>query len=342
MIGNLTMGSLFTGYGGLDMAVGEVFGAKTSWVSDVVERSQKGVIGDAPRIIAARFPGVINLGDITKINWAEVEPVDIIAGGSPCQDVSLAGRRRGMAEGTRSGLWESMREGIDALKPRVVVWENVPGVRSAEAGGSLEPCPGCMGGGGGVPTLRALGRVLGDLAEVGYDAEWQSVRVSDLGGCHQRERLFVVAWRGYPPTPVGGVAFPPLALPRGSRFLPTPIAVQSNDGATVEQWAAKRSLWNAPLPVALRALPADGWGKYAGAIASHERLVGRPVPPPFDGDGKTSPVFVEWMMGLPLGWVSEVEGLSRRRKLRALGNGVVPQQADRALRIMLSRAGAGG
>lgn len=136
----LTHGSLFTGYGGLDMAVEEAFGARTVWHSDVEPGPCK--------VIAHHWPDTPNLGDITAVDWADVEPVDIISGGSPCQDVSLAGRRAGMTEGTRSNLWGAMREGIAQLKPAFVVWENVRGVTSATAVSEMESDPGCVGGGG--------------------------------------------------------------------------------------------------------------------------------------------------------------------------------------------------
>lgn len=129
-----------------------------------------------------------------------------------CQDVSLAGRRAGMTEGTRSNLWQSMREAIHVIAPSIVVWENVPGARSARAtsAGDLESEPGPVGDADGKPVLRALGRVLGDLAGLGFNAEWRSIRASDVGACHRRERVFVLAWhpdriadaRGWPP-PVG-------------------------------------------------------------------------------------------------------------------------------------------
>ena len=100
-----SMGSLFTGYGGLDMGVADALGpARLAWVCDV---------GPGPcRLLAARHPGVPNLGDITEIDWGGVEPVDVLVGGSPCQDLSLAGGRAGMRPGTQSGLWESMMRGI--------------------------------------------------------------------------------------------------------------------------------------------------------------------------------------------------------------------------------------
>ncbi len=183
-----TIGSLFSGYGGLDRAAEHMFGARTAWVSDI----DKG----ACKVLAYRYPDAPNLGDITKVDWSTVEPVDIISGGSPCQDLSMAGRRAGMTPGTRSNLWESMREAIATLRPTYVLWENVHGALSAEATSDLEHCTGCMGDPRhGGPVLRALGRVLGDLADLGFDAEWCGLRAADVGACHQRFRIFVLAWR---------------------------------------------------------------------------------------------------------------------------------------------------
>lgn len=184
----LTIGSLFAGYGGLDRATEVAFGARTAWVSEIDT--------GACKVLAHRFPGVPNHGDITRIDWASVEPVDIITGGSPCQDLSTAGRRAGMTDGTRSNLWVQMREAIAHVQPTYVVWENVRGSLSAEAASDLEHCPGCMGSPDDRGTvLRALGRVLGDLADLGFDAEWRGLRASDVGACHQRFRIFVLAWR---------------------------------------------------------------------------------------------------------------------------------------------------
>ena len=137
----LTAGELFAGYGGLALAVERALNATTAWVCE---------FEDAPsKILAQHFPEAPNFRDVTAVDWEKVTPVDIISGGSPCQDVSLAGARRGMTDGTRSNLWVSMREAIKTIQPRLVVWENVKGARSATASSDLEPCPGCMGTGGG-------------------------------------------------------------------------------------------------------------------------------------------------------------------------------------------------
>lgn len=182
-----THGSLFSGYEGAGLALESIWpDTRTAWVSDIEPGPRK--------VLAHRYPDAPNLGDITKIDWSQVEPVDIITGGSPCQDLSHAGKRMGMRPGTRSGLWASMLDGIEALRPSLAIWENVRGAYSAEADSEMEPCSGCVGDGYDGPVLRALGRVLGDLAEIGYDAIWAGLRAADVGACHGRFRVFVVAW----------------------------------------------------------------------------------------------------------------------------------------------------
>ena len=101
------IGSLFSGYGGLDLAVQSVVGGRVAWVSDIEPGPS--------RILATHHPDIPNLGDVTTIDWRTVEPVDVICGGSPCQDLSMAGRRAGMRPGTRSGLWESMLAAITTI-----------------------------------------------------------------------------------------------------------------------------------------------------------------------------------------------------------------------------------
>lgn len=184
-----TIGSLFTGYGGLDMGVAMALDpdARVAWTSDVEPGPCK--------LAAVRWPDTPKLGDITQINWDDVEPVDIICGGSPCQDLSLAGKRAGMATGTRSGLWESMAAAVETIRPRLVVWENVLGALSARAYSPVESEPSMLGDRAARPALRAAGRVAGDLATIGYSSAWRVVRASDAGAPHQRARFFLI---GYP------------------------------------------------------------------------------------------------------------------------------------------------
>jgi DNA (cytosine-5)-methyltransferase 1 len=184
----MKIGSLFSGYGGLDLAVMNTTGAEMAWHCEWE---------DAPSaILDKHFPGVPNYRDVTKVDFTQVEPVDILTGGFPCQDLSLAGKREGLKDGTRSGLWSEFARAIETLKPRLVVIENVRGLLSATATNpDLEHCSWCMGeSGDGEPALRALGAVLGDLADIGYDAKWQGVRASDAGAPHGRFRVFVVGY----------------------------------------------------------------------------------------------------------------------------------------------------
>src|SRR5690606_1869672 len=126
----LRHGSICTGIGGLDLAVNTVFGSQTAWMVEFDKHASK--------VLDYRFPNIPNLGDLTKIDWTKTEPVDVMSGGTPCQDVSTSGKRAGMLSHTRSGLWESMREGVAVLRPQYVVWENVKGAFSGKAFSEVE------------------------------------------------------------------------------------------------------------------------------------------------------------------------------------------------------------
>ncbi|MFJ5820081.1 DNA cytosine methyltransferase [Streptomyces sp. NPDC093108] len=191
----LRIGSLFSGYGGLDLGVQAVLGGEVAWHCqyDPEDKFQY-----AARILAHHWPTVPNLGDITRVDWQrvldELGPVDVLTGGFPCTDLSSAGQRLGLMIGTRSGLWHYMLKAIAILRPRLVVIENVRGILSTQARSGMDPCPCCLEHAGDKPLLRALGAVLGDLAAVGLDAEWQGVRASDVGAPHERFREFILAW----------------------------------------------------------------------------------------------------------------------------------------------------
>ena len=336
---SLTHGSLFTGYGGLDLAVNAAFGSETIWTSDI----NPGV----GRIIASRFPGVPNLGDITQVDWSTVRRPSILSGGSPCQDLSTAGARAGMVDGTRSNLWVAMREAIAHLEPTYVVWENVRGALSARAESNLGWTEGLLDGRPqeALPkkedhALRALGRVLGDLADLGYDARWVCLRASDVGACHRRERVFVLAHpKGHPwRQRVGDPRPTRLTTPR--RLLPTPTANLGRNGGG--QDAEKRRAGGhavsiedvavslpklPPTPrasdgthggpnsrgskgdLALPAAACQDFGEYGEAIARHEQTFGHAAPSPTELGKKGAPRlaarFAEWMMCLPDGWVTD-------------------------------------
>lgn len=123
----------------------------------------------------------------------------------------------------------------------------------------------------------------------------------------------------------------------GLALLPTP-RVKNNENRQSEGYGGLRGNLHGLLSGAV------SWGDYAAAIASHERLTGRPAPDPTEpganGRPRLSPAFVEFMMCLPEGWVTDVPGITRNEALKALGNGVVPIQAAHALRLMLNRTRA--
>ncbi len=315
------------------MGVQAVLGGEIAWYSEV----DKGAL----KILEHRFPGVPNVGDITAVDWSTVEPVDILTGGSPCQDLSHAGKRTGMTEGTRSNLWVAMREAIAQLRPRTVVWENVRGAGSAEATSDLEFCPGCMGDGRPGVVLRALGRVVGDLSDLGYVGQVRGLRAADVGGPHGRFRYFLAAspadadHQGPWSTGSERGRWSRAQYRVGSRqsdltLLPTPAVNDMGKAYTPETWDA----WCAEQ----QAKP-DRWGQYTAAIHRWEALT-RPAPPPAEtgpkGNPRLSAAFSEWLMGLPAGWVTDIPGITRNEALKALGNGVVPQQGAEAIRRMLA------
>ena len=127
----LTLGSLFDGIGGWQIAAFHS-GIKPIWSSEIDEFPM--------RVTKKWFPNTIQLGDITKLDGAEIPPVDIICAGSPCQDLSVAGKRAGL-EGERSGLFRKaidivrgMRKSTGGVQPRFFIWENVPGAFSSNKG----------------------------------------------------------------------------------------------------------------------------------------------------------------------------------------------------------------
>ena len=344
----LTAGELFAGYGGLALAVEQSLNARTEWVCEFEEAPSK--------ILAKHFPDAPNFRDVTAIDWETIPHVDIISGGSPCQDVSLAGSRRGMTEGTRSNLWVSMREAIKTIRPRLVVWENVKGVRSAKASSDLEQCTGCMGEDGrksnAEPALRALGRVLGDLASIGYSAQWCSIRASDIGGPHRRERVFILAWRNdlytyKDKSQEKGLAGAHETWKENKSYLmPTPNTMDSlnwRDGEARIK-ALKRGREDrkpSKRTGNLREEVHFNFHEYRPAIEHWERVTGNKAPSPTklseSGRPLLNPEFSEWMMGLPKGWITSPDlAFTRSQQFKAIGNGVVPQQAAAAIAEMVA------
>jgi DNA (cytosine-5)-methyltransferase 1 len=300
------------------MAAEAYFNAETVWVSEIDKY--------ASMVIQQRFC-VVNHGDLKTINWAEVEPIDILTAGYPCQPFSHAGDRKGTEDARH--IWPFIKEAISQLRPSHLVLENVRGHLSL-----------------------GFKDVLKDLAEIGYDARWQIVRASDVGAPHQRARLFVIAY------PKGGWS----RLQRiGNQ---TPYAEFGDDDETITNTDGQRSQIQTQRQIAGKSEPASisnhNTFAYADCDARTEsrrtdtgisqspskviygsdrkkhrfsREMDRQDVPPTLDQGKLNAKFVEYMMGLPVGWVTDT-GLSRTQQLKMLGNGVVPQQAYYALQLL--------
>ncbi len=157
----LSVGSLFAGIGGFDYGL-ERAGMRVAWQCEADEFCR--------RALAYRWPDVPCYPDVRELRGADVESVDVLCGGFPCQDISTAGRGAGI-DGERSGLWSEYARLIGELRPNYVVVENVAAL-----------------------LTRGLGRVLGDLAACGYDAEWDCLPASAFGAPHRRNRVWLIAY----------------------------------------------------------------------------------------------------------------------------------------------------
>lgn len=157
-----SFGSLFAGIGGIDLGL-ERAGMTCAWQ---VENDPW-----CTEILAKHWPDVPRYGDIANVETSELAPVDLIAGGFPCQPVSLA--RGDKIEGTADArwLWPQFYRVVSEVRPRFVIVENVPGL-----------------------YLRGGADVITDLAKIGYDAEWDTVSAQAIGAPHKRARIFIVAY----------------------------------------------------------------------------------------------------------------------------------------------------
>jgi DNA (cytosine-5)-methyltransferase 1 len=364
-----TIGSLFSGVGGLDLAVEAVTGGRTVWQ---VEREPA-----ARRVLARHWPDA----DRSCVDVREARGlagVDVICGGFPCQDLSVAGTRTGL-HGARSGLFFELARVVGEVRPSLVVLENVPGVAAFRA------------------EIEA--------ALPGYGCRWVKWSATAAGAPHLRRRVLIVATRGGGWLPDVDLTVSPDEWAQGGRLWPTP-SVKGNDnvqGASPTSGdglatAARAALWATP-----RASDDRGPGRIVGRSTASEPLSEQartwPTPCATDYKGRTiggtgrlpdaleetarghrlNAAWVEALMGWPVGW-TEPDGESMRgaadallaaprwprgrppadwsgpwpgyewepdrtetgpptrgrpARLRACGNGVVPQAAAMALRAAL-------
>ncbi len=250
----------------------------------------------ASKVIEARI-GKPNHGDLKTTDWSKVEPIDILTAGYPCQPFSHAGSRKG-ADDERH-LWPYIKEIIGQLRPRVVVLENVRG-------------------------HFGLGfrEVLTDLTSIGYDARWTLIRASDVGAPHRRERLFILA---YPNS---------ISYDNGQRADTGISGAAGKEFNRADRQEHRCSPENVIHPSRERVTHHRGVQELGQRFTSRSQMHLQAVPTPLDRD-KVNAKFIEYMMGLDDGWVTDVD-ISYAQQLKILGNGVVPQQAYRALEILNS------
>lgn len=212
----MKLGSLFDGSGGFPLA-GELCGIEPVWASEIEPFPC--------RVTAQRFPRMKQLGDVTKINGAEVEKVDIITFGSPCQDLSIAGKQAGIHEGARSSLFfeavriiKEMRNATTNEFPRFAVWENVPGAFSSNGGEDFRAvlealCEISEGGGVSIPKPKRwnhAGCILGN----GYSIAWRLYDAQFWGVPQRRKRIYLIA--DFRTERAGKILFKPESLRRYS------------------------------------------------------------------------------------------------------------------------------
>jgi DNA (cytosine-5)-methyltransferase 1 len=166
---------LFSGIGGFSLGLERTGGFETAAFCEIEPRAR--------RVLAKHWPGVRCYDDVRTLTSEQlaadgIARIDVITGGFPCQDISLVGKQRGISDGTRSGLWSEIARLARELRPAFVIVENVANLLS---GPSDQPG-------------KWFGRVLGDLAELGYNAEWENIPAGAVGAPSRRERVWIVAY----------------------------------------------------------------------------------------------------------------------------------------------------
>ena len=201
----MKVGSLFSGIGGLELGL-ERAGMEVVWQ---VEKNKF-----CQRVLAKHWPEVKRYSDVETVGENNLEQVDLICGGFPCQDISVAGKGQGL-KGERSRLWFEYARIIRELRPRYALVENVSAL-----------------------TIRGLDRVVGELASLGYDSEWTCVPASAVGAPHRRQRTFILAY------PNGKQEHPLLLAGRYKRSqAPTSGGevdpVDPHSGGSLEAWGSE-------------------------------------------------------------------------------------------------------
>lgn len=351
------------GYGGLETAIRAGIGGQ---VAAFAENDPH-----AAKVFAAHHPGVPNLGDITAVDWHQVRDLyapDVVGAGFPCRNISNAERRDGI-HGQWSRVWKNVAQAVGVLRPRLVFLENVAALRSRGldvvaadlAALGYDARWTCLRAGDpeiGAPHPRDRWFAIAHPADADphqLGRHWRPRHQPEAQGrdepAHRRDQA--------PRPAAGGVSLLPTPaardwksgasnlLGRNARplnevvvnLLPTPKASDGPHGGPNQRDTSGRYyLPGQAVRLDDRWVASDGTD-YGPAIRRWEHVTGRTAPCPTEpgtrGNRRLSPAFAEWLMGLPVGWVTAVPDIPRKEQLKILGNGVVPQQAHHAYGLLL-------
>ena len=348
---SITIGSLFSGIGGLELGVAAALGGEVVWQVEQDPFCQS--------VLRKQFPDSILIDDVHDAGSASLPSPDVICGGFPCQDLSVASSTHTGLDGDRSGLFFEMVRVVKELEPKTVVIENVPRLLS---------------------KYRDV--VEAEMNQLGYGVCWVKCAASDVGAPHLRRRVFLVCQRNARNELIN------LTHAIKKKLWPTPTANPFGDNSSVRRWLQRRERMmrngQRPIspPLAIMAVmveagipwPPKGrrWHTpsatdWKGSSRNGQRRF--QLTDDFHGGdkGRLNPDWVTHLMGLPAGWLDGEVGRvawpaprpdlatarnkqhewepprllkksyrGRAQRLKALGNAVVPQQAAFAIKVALS------
>lgn len=317
----MRVGSLFAGIGGFDIAA-ERAGMEVVWQSEIDKH--------ASRVLNHHWPHIKNLGDIHGIT--EPSAVDVLTGGFPCQDYSVAGNRGGLA-GDRGALWWEYHRLIDLIRPTWVLGENVPGLLSSRGGADFEI-------------------IVRSLTELGYGVAWAVLDAQYFGVAQRRRRVFIVGHSGGQPRPEilalseGMFGHPQPSRKPGQKVAPTiaartsgggwPGTDEATDGAVIAKTITAGQSMRYDSETETMIGP-NGKG-YADAttnpgytldIASGTQGVATQTVV-----RRLTPLECERLQGFPDGW-TDIPGNSDSQRYRQLGNAVAVPVVEWILKRML-------
>ncbi len=295
----MRIGSLFSGIGGLELGLERAIpGAHTVFQ---VEQNPY-----ARAVLAKHWPNAQRFEDVRQAGAHNLPACDLLCGGFPCQDISVAGKRAGI-DGQRSGLWSEYARIIGELRdagrpPRYIVVENVSALLTG-----------------------GMGRVLGDLASCGYDALWDCVPAAAIGAPHRRDRIFIVAHANRSPRSVGGERLHRQTPPR------KPSQRSEDQGLANPDSTGRETQWTGAIRPEPR--PLSGGGA-AVANPHNPRRIKQWWPIAVRAEQLATQRSGGWVPEPNVGRVAD--GVPRRvDRLRCLGNAVVPQVAEVVGRVVL-------